>query len=67
MDDDVEIPSRAAGVRADQPGLARLLDRRFQPLRLAEEFAPDIDERGMRPHGEPGEQSTFNQFVRVVA
>ena len=66
MDDDVEIPPRSAGVGADQPGFARFLDRRFQPFRLAEEFAPDIDEGGMGSHGETGEQRTFNQFMRIV-
>ena len=67
MDDDIEIPARAAGIRADQPGLARLGDRALQPLGLAEEFAPDIDEGNMRPHREAGQQRPFDQFMRIVA
>ena len=42
MHDDVEIPAVDV-VLADQLGLIGLLDRRLQPLALANEFAADID------------------------
>ena len=66
MDDDFEIPARAAGVGPDQPGLARLRNGVFEPLGLAEEFAADVDEGGVRPHRETGQQRAFEQFMRIV-
>ena len=47
MDVDVEIPAVDI-VLADELGLIGLIDRRLQPLALADEFAADIDVAGMR-------------------
>ena len=67
MDVNVEVPARAAGVPADQSGLVGLVDRGLQPLGLAVEFAADVDVRGIRAHGETGDQAALDQLVRIVA
>jgi hypothetical protein len=53
-------------VLADEIGLVGLVHRRLQALALAHELAADVDEAGMRPHGEAGDQAAFDQQMRVV-
>src|SRR5262249_57828390 len=36
-------------------------------LALAQDLAADVDEAGMRPHGEAGDQAAFDQQMRIVA
>ena len=67
VDVDIEVPARAAGVAADQPGGIGLLDRGLQALGLAVEFAADIDIRRVGAHCETGDQAAFDQLVRIVA
>ena len=66
VDDDVEVPAVDV-VLADQLGLVGLIDRRLQALALADELAAHVDEAGVRPHGEGGEQRALDQQVRIVA
>src|SRR6516162_142723 len=66
MDDDVERKAVDV-VLADEIGRIRLVHRRLQALAFAHEFAADIDEAGMRAHGEAGDQAALDQEMRVVA
>ncbi len=63
---EIEVPAMHI-VLADQLGLVGLIDRRLQPLALADEFAADIDVAGMRGHGAAGDQAALDQQMRIVA
>ena len=65
MQVEVEIPAVDVAF-ADQVGLVGLIDRRLQPLALADELAADIDVGRVRAHGEGGHQAAFDQKMRVV-
>jgi hypothetical protein len=63
-----DIEGKAVDViLADEIGLVGLVHRRLQALALAHKLAADVDEAGMRPHGEAGHQAAFDQQMRVVA
>src|SRR5436305_326344 len=62
----LEIPAMDV-VLADQLGLVSLIDGGLHDLPFAQEFAADIDVTNMRPHGERGDQTTFDQMLRIVA
>ena len=42
------------------------VDRGLQVLALADELAADVDEAGVRAHGEGGEQRALDQQMRIV-
>ena len=63
----VEWVAGAAGVLADQTGLIGLVDGGLQTLCFAAELTPDIDITGVNPHSDRGEQTAFNQLLRVIA
>ncbi len=65
MDVEVEVPAVDV-VLADQLGRVGLIDRRLQPLALADELAAHVDVSGVRPHGEGREQAALDQMVRIV-
>src|SRR5262249_17394021 len=65
MDDDVEVEAMNV-VLADELGVVGLLDRRFEPLAFAGEFAPDIDVAGVRCHRAAGDQAPFDKKVRIM-
>src|SRR6516165_6268978 len=66
VDDDVERKAVDV-VLADEIGRIGLVHRRLQALAFANKFAADIDETGMRTHGETGDQAALDQEVRIVA
>ena len=53
-------------ILADEIGGVGLIDSRLQALALADEFAADIYEAGIRAHGEAGDQTPLDQQMRVV-
>src|SRR5215831_19237269 len=66
VDDDVERKAVDV-VLADEIGGIGLVHRRLQAFSFADEFAADIDEAGMRAHGEAGDQAALDQEMWVVA
>ena len=66
VDDNVEVPAVVV-VLADELGGVGFIDGGLQALALADELAAHIDEAGVRPHGERGEQRPLDQQVRIVA
>src|SRR3546814_5740625 len=67
MDEDVEIIARAARVLAEEALAIGLGDGGKEVLRLADEFAADVDIRGPRAHRETSDQRALDQLVRIVA
>src|SRR5262249_35949612 len=65
MDDDVEVEAMNV-VLADELGVVGLLDRCLEPLAFADEFAANIDVAGVRGHGASGDQTTFDEKVRIM-
>src|SRR4029079_10317163 len=65
MDIKIEVPLVHV-VFADQLGLIGLVDRRLQPLTLADELATYIDVAGLRAHRETGDQAALDQEMRIV-
>ena len=65
MHDDVEVVAVDV-VLADELGLVGLLDRRFQPLALANEFAANVDVAIVHAHGAAGDQTSLDQEMRIV-
>src|SRR5262249_38212824 len=65
MHDDVEVVAVDV-VLADELGLVGLLDRRFKPLALADEFAADVDVAIVHAHGAAGDQASLDQEMRIV-
>ncbi len=65
VDVEVEVPAVDV-VLADQLGLVGLVDRRLQPLALADELAAHIDVAGVRAHREAGDQAALDQQMRIV-
>ena len=62
----IEVPAvDVAG--ADQLCVVGFVDRRLQPLALADELPAYVDVGGVRAHGEGGEQRALDQELRVVA
>src|SRR5262249_59161441 len=53
-------------ILADEIGRAGLIHGRLQALALADEFAADVDEAGIRPHGEASDQTSLDQQMRIV-
>src|SRR3984885_874786 len=53
-------------VLADELGLVSLLDRGFQALALANELAANIDVAIVHAHGAGGNQTAFDQEMRIV-
>ena len=51
---------------ADQLRVIGFVDRRLQPLALADELPAYVDVGGVRAHGEGGEQRALDQELRVV-
>ena len=66
MDIDLEVVAVLVAL-ADQAGLVGFVDARAERLTLADELAADIDVGGDRAHGEAGEQTAFDQRMRIVA
>jgi hypothetical protein len=67
MDVEIEIPARAGGVLAQQPGLIGLVDRGLQHHVLVEILAAHIDVAGMGPHADARDQAALDQRMRIVA
>ena len=67
MDVEVEVPSRAAGVLAEQARVIGLLDRLDQVLRLVIKFAAHVDVAGVGAHREARDQAAFDEQMRIVA
>src|SRR5262249_994891 len=65
MDDDVEVEAMNV-VLADELGVVSLLDRCLEPLAFADKFAANIDVAGVRGHGASGDQTTFDEKVRIM-
>ena len=63
----VEVPVRAAGVLADQPGLIGLADGPPQGLGLAVELAAYVNVAHVGAHGDAGEQRALQQLMGLVA
>ena len=53
-------------VLADQIGLVGLVHRSLKALTLADEFAADVDEAGVCPHGESGDETALDEEMRIV-
>ena len=67
MNVDVEIISRTAGILADQARIISLLNRGIENARFIMEFTAHVDICGHSAHRKTGDQTAFNQLVRVVA
>ena len=64
-DDQVEIPAVDV-VLADEARFVGFFHRRFERLALADILPAHIDEAGIRPHGEGGDEAALDQQVRVM-
>src|SRR5229473_1385717 len=67
MEIELEIVARATGVLADETGGIGLVDRRPEGLRLVVELAADIDVADMHAHADAGEETAFDELVRIMA
>ena len=67
MQVEVEVPARPGRVRAEQPGLIGLVDRRLQDDSLVVVLAADVDVGGMSAHREARDQAALDQRLRIVA
>ena len=63
----VEIPPRAGSVLADETRVIAFVDRGLERFFLADVLAADIDVAGVRVHREAGDQTAFDQRVRIVS
>ena len=66
MHDDVEIEAVHV-VLADELCVIGLLHRGFEPLALADEFAANINVAMVRAHAGAGDQTAFDEEMRIVA
>ena len=66
MHDDVEVETVDV-VLADELCVIGLLHRGFEPLALADEFAAHIDVAMVHAHGGAGDQTAFDEEMRIVA
>ena len=53
-------------VLADEIGLVGLVHRGLQAVAFAHEFAADVDEAGVCPHGESGDETALDEEMRIV-
>ena len=67
VDEDVEVVARAARVLADEPGLVGFLDGALEDGGFVVELAADVDVGGAAVHGPAGDETAFDEFVRVLA
>ena len=66
MQVDVELPAGFGGIVAEKTSGIGLVDGGLKAARLVHELATDIDIGGMRTHRETGENTAFQQLVRLV-
>ena len=64
---DVKIISRFTGVLANQPRIIGFVDCSLKRLALADIFATDVDVARVGLHGKTGNQTAFDQRMRIMA
>ena len=63
----VHVPTGARSVLAEHSLCVRLLDRDVQLVRLVPELTSHVDVRCVCSHGEPGDEASLDELVRVVS
>src|SRR5205085_1742352 len=63
----VHVIAGAAGILAEEPRVVGLLDRDLEVLRLVVELAANVDVGRGRTHAGAGDETTFEQPMRVIA
>ena len=66
MDVEIKIPTRTSRVLADQASVISLIHCFLQCLNLKMEFTANINKRMVRLHGKARQQTSFDQFMRVM-
>ena len=67
MDVEIELPARAAGIVADQPGFVSFVHSALQAIDLVMEFAAHVAIGRMGAHGEGRDQGAFDELMRLGA
>ena len=66
-DIEVEIPTGTGGVLAQKARVIGFVDGALQRLALADVFTADVDIAGVGVHRERGDETAFDQRVRIMA
>ena len=63
----VKIPTRFGGILTNQTGVIGFINRRLKRFTFPNILTTNIDVTGIRIHREGGNQTAFNQSMRIMA